>query len=627
MRTNGTLLLASAVVFSISLSLRIDGAGPLVSSQAPAPQQADAAHLAVFTQDRFPSATACGECHPKHYREWSISQHAYAQLSPIFNAMSAKIGKLTNNTNGDFCVRCHTQVGMNLGELPFMSNIDRHPTSREGISCIVCHRVNQSYGKLSGRLAIVEGDLTKAVFGPKGDNTELNKAIERGGLVADSNRAGRKVHGATEKFFTLTTPGFCGSCHDVTLANGFRLEEAFSEFKASPAAHRSITCQDCHMGKVPGKVLAEKTDPDFTAKNYQFGSAAHVGTFETAPRKLTDHRMVGPDYSVLPPSLFPLNIRAIREESEKTDPRARGLATIREWLTFDWKAGWGSDAFEDKVPDTFKFPPRWTSLDDRYEARAIVDDNLKLRNEIAEARLELLKIGYVLGEIRINKADASGMEFQVQVKSGTDGHSVPTGFDAERLVWLYVQVIDADGKVIKQSGDLDPNGDVRDLHSAYVHNHELPVDGELLSLQSKFLTRMLRGGEREQVLAVNVSPSALPYVRPERQSNILLGRPGGARKQKQSIEPGGSRWGTYKVSRSQLTGKAPYRAVVQLKAAMVPVNLVNEVRDIGFDYNLSAREIAANLVAGHQVLWQREVTLDAGAKSVPTAPGTKEPRR
>ena len=77
------------------------------ASPAPMDQQAiDLAHEKVLLGDRFPSATACRDCHPKHYREWSVSQHAYAQMSPIFNAMHGTILKLTNGTNGDFCIRC-----------------------------------------------------------------------------------------------------------------------------------------------------------------------------------------------------------------------------------------------------------------------------------------------------------------------------------------------------------------------------------------------------------------------------------------------------------------------------------------------------------------------------------------
>ena len=82
---------------------------------------------------------------------------------------------------------------------------------------------------------------------------------------------------------------------------------------------------------------------------------------------------------------------------------------------------------------------------------------------------------------------------------------------------------------------------MRDLHSAFVHHHakkagddlakmkwkeELGLDYQkedrqwrldkyLFSLQSKFLTRNHRGGEREQVLAVNFSIDPLPYIRPD----------------------------------------------------------------------------------------------------------------
>jgi len=604
------------------------------------PEEINAAHAEKFVGDGYPSATECGECHPKQYKQWSVSQHAYAQLSPIFNAMQSTVLKFTAGTNGDFCIRCHTPVGMNLKEEVFMSNIDRHPTSREGVTCIVCHRLNQSYGKVSGRLAIETGPVTSAIYGPLGESAELDNAIEKGGLVVDNDKAGRKVHGEVKEFALLNKSGFCGACHDVNLADGFRLEEAFSEFKNSPANARGITCQDCHMGKEPGKVLADKTDPDFYKKNYHFGPAAKVGSLNTKDRKLTNHMFVGPDYSVLPPSMFPLDIRAIKEESEKDDVRARGMATIRQWLTFDWKLGWGSDAFEDEIDDDYEFPARWASVDDRYDAREIIIDNLRLLKEIEIERLKLFRNGYILGDIQVAKSGDDGIKFAVQVKNGTDGHNVPTGFDAERLVWLFVSVIDADGKVIKTSGNLDPNGDVLDLHSSYVHNHELPQDKELFSLQSKFLTRNLIGGEREQVLPVNYSDSPLIFLRPSRSPTVLVGRPGSARKHKMGIEPKGERWANYTVSTEQMiTGKPPFKAVVQLKAAMVPVNLLNVIKGVGFDYSLSAREIADvlahghidengdviiwdedsddpadNKVAGHMVIWEKEVDLSSGGR-------------
>jgi len=564
----------------------------VLAQEEAASLSADEEHEKLFLENRFPSANTCAGCHPNHYREWSVSPHAYAQLSPVFNAFHATILKLTNGTNGDFCMRCHTPVGMNLGESPYKSNMDGHPVSREGITCIDCHRVNQDYGKLSGRLALVEGDLFEPVFGPKG-NEELQRVVESGEYRVNTERgkAGRAIHTRAEKFFQLSEPGFCGTCHDVNLVNGFRLEEAFSEYKNSPAAKKGITCQDCHMGKEPGVVSGYREEP-----------AAMVGNNPTRPRKRTNHMFVGPDYSIIHPGLFPHNVKAA------------AMATMREWLTYDYEAGWGTDKFEQNIPDGYTFPDRWLSADDRYDARDIIRENQALLAEADKARLQVLRAGYQSGDFEVEKASESGLRFKIQVRNGTEGHNVPTGFDAERLVFLEVKVFDRDDHMVFVSGDLDPNGDVRDSHSLFVHNGELPLDKYLFSLQSRFVTRMFRGGDREQVLAVNYSGDPLPFLRPSTSSTVLTGRPLGARKHKAGIDPMGSRWAEYKVKGSQLTGKPPYRVEAKLIAGMVPVNLVEAISIVGFDYNMSTRDIIDGVVGGHQVLWERKWEIGADGK-------------
>src|SRR5216683_44477 len=206
-------------------------ASPPNVAETQAQEDAAKEHQKLFVENRYPSATACRTCHPSHFDEWSVSQHAYAQLSPVFNAMHGKIVKLTNGTNGDFCTRCHTQVGMNLGESVYMSNMDRHPTSREGITCVICHRLSREYGKVSGRFALDEGTIFNPVRGPKG-NEELKRVLanpDQYKVVTDPKQQGRAIHTDVIKFPFITSAAFCGSCHDVTLNNGFRLEEAFSE--------------------------------------------------------------------------------------------------------------------------------------------------------------------------------------------------------------------------------------------------------------------------------------------------------------------------------------------------------------------------------------------------------------
>ena len=639
------------------------------------------------SEKRFPSASACAACHPDHFREWSVSAHSYAQLSPVFNAMHATIFKATSGTNGDFCIRCHTQVGMQRDEPLFTSNFKRHPASLEGITCVVCHRVDRNYGKVSGRTAVVTGDLYQPVYGP-GGNTILKKILQNNPSLKSKEDGGgqRKIHRDIVKFDPISTSGFCGTCHDVNLLNGFRLEEAFTQFKNSPANKAGKSCQDCHMGIVPGAKIA------LGDANYHRGPAARIGGdlwatnpndegYGTAspPRKRTNHMFAGPDYSIVHPGLFP-HSKEIRDllwdmQNQRIKPNGdieiKERANLKHIIKFRWEDGWGdiSSAFEKKAQATPSIgeglPWPWNDRQYRIEFRTALNGQFKLLNAINTERFQVLRRGFQLGTVNLTQNDAKSLAFEVEVRNGTDGHGVPTGFDAERLVFLQVTVHDAKGHLVMQSGDRDPNGDVRDLHSLFVHHNAektdrwlgsaswkarmgMPLlpedtrwkqDRQLFSLQSKFLVRNQHGGEREQVLAVNYSVNPLPYIRPDTFPGILRARPGGARKQAILIPPDGRRIAKYKVSRQALTGALPYRVNIRFITQMVPVNLISEISGVGFDYNLSPREVGKRVVYGHrvglsrrdearrggaQVLWNRTLVLDGKRSSWNLRPTEKQ---
>ncbi|MCZ6680842.1 MAG: NapC/NirT family cytochrome c [Candidatus Poribacteria bacterium] len=568
-------------------------------------------HEAIFLDNRFPSAKTCRPCHPQHYREWSVSPHAYAQMSPVFNTMQAAVSFLTNGTSNDFCIRCHTPVGTILGEAAGMSNLDRHPISRESITCIVCHRVNQTYGKVNARFSIAEGDLNQPVLGST-DGTIFKEAVADPKYSLDR----MEYHRDVQRFFQLNESGFCGTCHDLTVINGFREIEAFSEYKSSPAAGRGVSCQDCHMGQAAGVYTEDEelndsalcnschVEVDKDIPNYRTGPAAVVGGKETKPRKLTNHMFAGPDYSIIHPGIFPHN------------PNAEEMATISEWLTFDHEAGWGTDEFEDNVSDDYVFPERWAEIDDRYDARDILDEQFELLAEYWEEMVLLLRHGYQIAEIVTEKADEKkGIQFKVRVRNVTNGHNVPTSLNIVRMAFLQVTITDSEGAVVFQSGDLDPNGDVRDRHSIYVRNGQLSRDKQLFNLQSKVVTRHLKGGEHEQVLPVNFSPSPLPFSRPSTTSTVLTGHPRGVRIHKRSIKPLGSRWAKYKVKGNALTGKVPYKANIKLITGMFPINLIHALHVVGFDYGMSPRDIGDAIVERHVVVWEYEASIDT-AKDV-----------
>ncbi|WP_419191795.1 multiheme c-type cytochrome [Engelhardtia mirabilis] len=550
---------------------------------------AERSHAELLERDPFPSARQCATCHERHYREWSASPHAYAQISPTYNAYQALLVNATNGTLGDFCVRCHTQVGMTLGEPIAASNAARSEVAVEGITCVVCHRVSTSYGKNSGRFALESGDIFEPIYGPRADD-ELRRVLGDPAtyrrVVTDSDSPGRRIHAEARQMPQIQRSAFCGRCHDVRLVDGFRLEDAFSEYKQSPAAERGESCQDCHMGPIPG-----------VPSRYEDQPAAIIGDQPTAPARRTNHMFAGPDAPLVHPGIFPHN------------PEAAALASPQEWLQFDYAAGWGTDEFEDAWPDDSEFPERWASADERYDAREVLETQLGLRREAYERGTTLLRNGYRLGEIR-DLGAGDGLAFELRVENASDGHSAPTGLIAERLVFLQIVVTNADGEVVFRSGDLDPDGDLRDRHSAWVQAGHMERDEQLFNLRSPFVVRNLHGSEREQIVPANYSFDPLVFVRPSPTPSMLMGGVPGVRIQKRNIEIGGYRVARYSVPAEMLQGAGPYHVRAQLVSGQLPVHLIRAMQSVGFEWGLSGEKLAQELVANYRVLHVREATMD-----------------
>jgi len=58
-----------------------------------------------------------------------------------------------------------------------------------------------------------------------------------------------------------------------------------------------------------------------------------------------------------------------------------------------------------------------------------------------------------------------------------------------------------------------------------------------------------------------------------------------------------------------LTGPGPYKIRIRFLAEMVPVNLVAEIQGVGFDYNMSPREVADAVREGTLLVYDKEVTV------------------
>ena len=156
---------------------------------------------------------------------------------------------------------------------------------------------------------------------------------------------------------------------------------------------------------------------------------------------------------------------------------------------------------------------------------------------------------------------------------------------------------------------MDANGDYLDDHSAFVHSGELPLDHQLFTLQSKFVVANVRGSERERVIPVPYPQAALVRVLPPPLPLISTGEPPSERSHRKGIEPLGHRWAKYKIKGKQLTGKGPYKANIKMLVQMVPVNLISAIQWVGFDFGMSPREVGDAVVAGKEILWEKDVVL------------------
>jgi hypothetical protein len=513
-------------------------------------------HAALLSDEKYPSATQCATCHRQIYDEWSSSNHAYAAISPMFHKFEDKINGLAQGTVAGFCVRCHISAGTAMNEPREMPIWDRAPVSREGVTCITCHRVKEVYTRVNGERRIEPGEIHEPVFGT-GDGKALDEVIDKKDYykVAPTKAGpGVPVHQKAVKFEEIGKSEFCLTCHQVAVHPGIKLEVVWDQYRASPALKSGTTCQDCHMGKEPG-----------VASGYETGAAAIVnGTPINPNRKRSNHNFYGPGYTISHPGIFPQNPKA---ESFK----------IKEWLTFDYRTNWGKPEFEKEISSgkqKAKFPAEWESVDDRISARRIVDENLKLLEKKKELRRRTMENGTKVTGPFFADAPKVGkdLKFRYQVTNTNPGHHLPSGsLGAQPEIWLNVALTGPDGKNLWESGYMDSFGDVADNHSQDVQYGKLAFDEQLVNFQTKFLTANIKGTEREMYLPINLDVDQIPFIRPANAPNSVLNHPNGVRMEARSITPLGSRAAKYTVPSHLLEKAGKYKLSFRVRSRAEPI--------------------------------------------------------
>lgn len=533
------------------------------AKQAAEGKSADESHRELFAKNCYPSAQECATCHQRIYDEWSVSSHAYAFVSPMFHRFEETITQLSQGTVGHFCQRCHSPVGTAMYEARSTPVGHMAKAAQEGVTCIACHRVNQRWGKSNGDRRIVPGDIHAPVYGGVGGDGVVaaiaDKKKYKVKTSPEEKGPGQPIHTEGRFFDQLTRAEACTSCHQVAVHPGIKLEVVWEQYRASPACKKGVTCQECHMGKVPG-----------LAQGYNYGPIAELnGKTVNNHRKQSSHIFYGPGYSIAHPGIFPQN-----KDAEDW--------TFDEWMLFDWRAGWGTDDFEEKI-DEFEdqghkteawFPPAWADTDDRADAREVVEDNLERLAKKRRYRELVMENGSKVDGpfFRCEPAAGQDLKFEYLVANQNEGHNLPTAsLGAQPQLWANVVLIGPDGRRVWESGYTDSNGDLCDIHSVDVRHGRVPFDKQLFNLQTMFLITGATGTDREFYLPVNLDIDPVAQLRPGAIPISVTNHPPFIRMESRSLAPLGKKRVKYTVPAELLRQRGKYRLSFRLRNRTEPM--------------------------------------------------------
>jgi hypothetical protein len=189
-----------------------------------------------LSREKLMDPAICGECHKKHYQEWSGSMHAYASDDPLFVAMNER-GQREAQV-GTFCVKCHAPLAVREGATEDGLNLASLPQKLKGVTCYFCHAVDAVEGTHDNPLRLADDGVMRGAFADPVSNTAHASAYS---LFHDRDR--------------LESAQLCGSCHDIVNGHGAHIERTYEEWQQSVFVRPNggLSCGQCHMdrGKAP----------------------------------------------------------------------------------------------------------------------------------------------------------------------------------------------------------------------------------------------------------------------------------------------------------------------------------------------------------------------------------------
>jgi tetratricopeptide (TPR) repeat protein len=380
----------------------------------------------------FMNSESCARCHREIYDQWNSSAHHFASFNNQWYRKSIEYMQDTIGTQSSkWCAGCHDHAVLFAGKFdtPIREQINT-PEAQAGLGCVSCH----SIAHVKSSMGQADFEMEYPAIHALADSD--NRLLQWGHDMLTYAKPQLHSQAFIKPFMRENSAEYCASCHKVHLdkpVNNYRWFRGFNDYdnwQASGVSGQGARafyypdqpkrCADCHMPLVDskdpaaknGKVRSHRFPGANTALPFVNGDREQ---FETTVRFLQDKQVTIDIFGMTPGKA---------QKIEEVRPRA-GDDTPRLASTF----AIGEESMQFGSGQVFITKP----------AEVIAP-----LNQIPDATVRR-------GE---------EMRLDVVVRTRKVGHFFPGGTVDGLDVWVELQAVDENGKVIFWSGKTedDVNG-------------------------------------------------------------------------------------------------------------------------------------------------------------------------
>ena len=260
------------------------------------PSQTETYHQTFIDPRQIANSAECAVCHKDVADQWVDSTHKKAASDPTYvrniNLLATKKGIAATR----YCEGCHAPVALLTGALSpggFHGGQPNTDGNREGVNCLSCHGI-QKLVHLKGNASYMFGPPEPYLF--EGTQHVFLRAFNRFSIRMSPDQHKKDM----ARDFTAKSE-FCATCHaqfmdkDMNNWGWVKMQDDYSAWLNGPFSGQNprfnipepVTCQQCHMPKVPLK--DPSADRNGLVKSHRFvGANTLTAILSDSPTQLEE---------------------------------------------------------------------------------------------------------------------------------------------------------------------------------------------------------------------------------------------------------------------------------------------------------------------------------------------------